>query len=115
MIVGVWVTQVVAIPKYSAEDTSLAVGNQAGEKTLIAIPAGTKISINVAGLHYNRKSSPFLRACSSGLRNATQRGIGTSHILSDQNGSWVNGIRTPSSRSLGARGGASDAGNQLCT
>ncbi|KAF9653322.1 cytochrome P450 [Thelephora ganbajun] len=41
------------VPKYSAEDTSLVVGNQAGETTVFPIPAGGKINIDVVGLHYN--------------------------------------------------------------
>ena len=48
-------TQVVAIPKYSAEDTSLPIGNEAGETTVAAIPAGSWITIDAVGLHYNRK------------------------------------------------------------
>ena len=48
--------QVPVIPKYSAEDTSLVIGNEAGETTVLPIPAGSEININVAGLHYNRKS-----------------------------------------------------------
>jgi len=41
------------VPKYSAEDASLVVGNRAGETTAIPVPAGTRITIDVAGLHYN--------------------------------------------------------------
>lgn len=52
-------TQVPAIPKYSAEDTSLVIGNGAGETTVVPIPAGSGIVIDVVGLHYNRES-PFL-------------------------------------------------------
>ena len=48
-------TQVVAIPKYSAEDTSLPIGNEAGETIMAAIPAGSWITIDAVGLHYNRK------------------------------------------------------------
>ena len=44
------------IPKYSAEDTSLVIGNEAGEKTVLPIPAGSEVDISVVGLHYNRKS-----------------------------------------------------------
>ena len=40
-----------------------------------------------------------------------QHGIGTIHTLSNRKGSWASGIRTRLSRSLGARGRASDAGN----
>ncbi|KAF9653356.1 cytochrome P450 [Thelephora ganbajun] len=42
-----------AIPKYSSENTSLVIGNQAGETTVFPIPAGGKISVDVVGLHYN--------------------------------------------------------------
>ena len=48
--------QAPGIPKYSAEDTSLVVGNGTGETTVFPIPANTKITIDVPGLHYNRKS-----------------------------------------------------------
>ncbi|KIK59171.1 hypothetical protein GYMLUDRAFT_245592 [Collybiopsis luxurians FD-317 M1] len=41
------------IPKYSAEDTSLTISNPAGEKRILPIPRGTRITINIAGLHYN--------------------------------------------------------------
>ena len=78
---------------------------------MLPIPAGTAIRIDVAGLHYNRKShsvlSPYLR----GSQTATQHDIGTIHMLSDQRGSWGNGIRTLFSRSPPAQGHASDAGN----
>ena len=50
------ITKVPAIPKYSAEDTSLVIGNEVGETTVVAIPAGSQIVVNVAGLHYNRES-----------------------------------------------------------
>ena len=42
-----------------------------------------------------------------------QRGIGMILILLDRKDSWVNGIKTPLSRSLGVQGRASDAGNTL--
>ncbi|KAJ3984113.1 cytochrome P450 [Lentinula detonsa] len=41
------------IPKYSAEDTSLTVGNAAGDKLVLPVPRGTHIVINTVGLHYN--------------------------------------------------------------
>ncbi|KAA1472086.1 cytochrome P450 [Dentipellis sp. KUC8613] len=44
---------VVGIPKISAEDTSLVVGNALGEKKTIPIPRGTDIVIHTPGLHYN--------------------------------------------------------------
>ena len=105
--------QVVAIPKYSAEDTSLAIGNEAGETTMTAVPAGTWITIDAVGLHYNRKIHFTRRANLCGLHTAIQRGTGTAHILLTQKGLWENGIRTLLSRSLGARGGVSDEGNLL--
>ena len=49
-------TQVASFPKYSAEDTSLVIGNGAGETTVLPIPARSEISIDIVGLHYNRKS-----------------------------------------------------------
>ena len=51
-----FLTQVIAIPKYSAEDTTLVVGNGAGETTTLAIPAGSRVTVDVVGLHYNRKT-----------------------------------------------------------
>ncbi|KAJ3892405.1 cytochrome P450, partial [Lentinula edodes] len=41
------------IPKYSAEDTSLTVGNATGDKLVLPVPQGTAITINTVGLHYN--------------------------------------------------------------
>ncbi|KAJ4475587.1 cytochrome P450 [Lentinula aciculospora] len=41
------------IPKYSSEDTSLTVGNAAGEKLVLPVPQGTHIVVNTVGLHYN--------------------------------------------------------------
>jgi cytochrome P450 len=41
------------IPKVSAEDTTLTVGNVNGGKTTFPIPSGTEIDLHVAGLHYN--------------------------------------------------------------
>ena len=46
--------QVVAIPKESAEDTTLTASNIHGHKITIPISKGTDININVPGLHYNR-------------------------------------------------------------
>ena len=48
-------SQVAIIPKYSAEDTTLCVGNGTGETITFPVPAGTAISISIPGLHYNRK------------------------------------------------------------
>ena len=50
-------SQVSAIPKEAAEDTSLTVLNADGGKTTFPIPAGTEIELHVPGLHYNRTSS----------------------------------------------------------
>ncbi|ETW77984.1 cytochrome P450 monooxygenase 13 [Heterobasidion irregulare TC 32-1] len=41
------------IPKYSAEDTSLVVGNANGDRTTIPVPQNTNIVIHTPGLHYN--------------------------------------------------------------
>ena len=48
--------QVVGLMKYSAEDTSLVIGNDAGETTVLPIPAGSRVSVDVVGVHYNRKA-----------------------------------------------------------
>jgi len=45
--------QVTIIPKISAQDTILKVGNAAGETKLIPVPKGTYLRIDVMGLHYN--------------------------------------------------------------
>jgi hypothetical protein len=42
------------IPKIAAEDTSLVIGNIHGEKKTVPVPKRTHITIDVAGLHYNR-------------------------------------------------------------
>jgi hypothetical protein len=42
------------IPKMSAEDTSIVVGNSDGATTSIPCPTGTYINIHTPGLHYNR-------------------------------------------------------------
>ena len=49
-------SQASLIVKYSAEDTTLVVGNGAGETTILPVPAGTEIAIDVTALHYNRES-----------------------------------------------------------
>jgi len=41
------------VPKRNAEDTVLVVGNEAGETTSLPVPAGTKITLSICGLHYN--------------------------------------------------------------
>ena len=76
-----------AIPKYSAEDTTLVIGNAAGETTLLAIPAGSRVTVNVVGLHYNRKTYLVWRAHPGCLRRVTQRGTGTTRTPSNQKGS----------------------------
>lgn len=43
-----------AIPKMSAEDTSIVVGNSDGATTAIPCPIGTYVTIDTPGLHYNR-------------------------------------------------------------
>ena len=65
MIVGD--KQAPVVPKYSAEDTSLVVGNEAGETTVLPVPAGSRIDIDIAGLHYNRKGHVSRRAHSGRL------------------------------------------------
>lgn len=49
------------IPKCSAEDTFFSIENSQGEKKTIPVPAGTTISVNVPGLHYNPRywSDPY--------------------------------------------------------
>lgn len=42
------------IPKQSAEDTTIVVGNTSGGTTVIPCPKGSNIVLNVPGLHYNR-------------------------------------------------------------
>ncbi|EFI27131.1 614/534 cytochrome P450 [Coprinopsis cinerea okayama7 len=44
---------VTGIPKYSAEDTTLEIGNQNGETKTIPIPKGTYLTIDAVGLHHN--------------------------------------------------------------
>jgi len=82
-----FLTQVMAIPKYSAEDTTLVVGNEAGETTVLAIPAGSRVTVDVVGLHYNRETHLVRRAYPGCLRRVTQHGTGTTRTLSNQKGS----------------------------
>ena len=49
-------TQVAAILKHSNEDTSLVIGNGAGGMITVPVPAGSEVTIDIPGLHYNRKS-----------------------------------------------------------
>ncbi|RDB24803.1 hypothetical protein Hypma_007792 [Hypsizygus marmoreus] len=44
---------VTGIPKESAEDTTLTTTNADGEKTVVPVPKGANIMIDVPGLHYN--------------------------------------------------------------
>ena len=53
--------QVIGIPKYAAEDTTLPTKNRAGETVIVPVPAGTPISLHTPGLHYNRKA--FVPQC----------------------------------------------------
>ncbi|KAK1230974.1 hypothetical protein PQX77_005906, partial [Marasmius sp. AFHP31] len=46
---------VCAIPKVSAEDTTLVAENAAGETRVVPIPQGTSVTLSVSGLHYNPK------------------------------------------------------------
>jgi hypothetical protein len=71
--------QVTNIPKVSAEDTTLTVGNVNGGKTTFPIPSGTEIDLHVAGLHYNRTLSGIVSwgqvlmvSCSAVLEGASQ-------------------------------------------
>ncbi|KAH6911859.1 cytochrome P450 [Coprinopsis sp. MPI-PUGE-AT-0042] len=48
---------VTGILKVAAEDTTLTIGNQLGEKT-VPVPKGTRVTIDTAGLHYNPRYWP---------------------------------------------------------
>lgn len=50
------VPPVTSIPKRSAEDTTITVRDFQGNKVAVTVPKGTHISLDVAGLHYNRQS-----------------------------------------------------------
>lgn len=53
------------IPKESEEDTTLLTSNINGDKLVVPVPKGTKLVINTAGLHYNRKlCDAFMCHCS---------------------------------------------------
>jgi hypothetical protein len=45
------------IPRMCAEDTTLVVGNEAGDQVTIPVPKGSHINFHIAGLHYNRRCS----------------------------------------------------------
>ena len=62
-------SQAPVIPKSSAEDALIVVGNGAGDTTTFQIPAGSEITIDTAGLHYNREISFQIR--SDDLRTVT--------------------------------------------
>jgi len=53
--------------KYSNEDTSLVIGNGAGGTITVPVPAGSEVTIDIPGLHYNRKIHLIQRANSGGL------------------------------------------------
>ncbi|PPQ80143.1 hypothetical protein CVT25_001442 [Psilocybe cyanescens] len=42
-----------AVPKVSAEDTTLVAGNINDEKLTVPVPKGTPLTLSVAGVHYN--------------------------------------------------------------
>ena len=100
------------IPKYSAEDTSLIVGNGAGKTAAFRIPAGSEITLDVVGLHHNRESC-YAQLPTQNLQQVTQRGTGIIHSISNQRDFWVNGIGMPSSRFLGVQELALVAGKLL--
>ena len=81
--------------------------------TVVPIPAGSRVRIDVPGLHYNRKCHLVRRTYSSGLQRAVQHDIGRTHMLSNQRDLWANGIRTRLFPSPVAQGHASGAGNSL--
>ena len=90
------------IPKYSAEDTSLVVGNGAGETAAFRIPAGSEITLDVIGLHHNRESC-YAQLPMQNLQQVAQQGTGMIHSISNQRGFWVNGTGMPSSCFLGVQ------------
>lgn len=55
------------IPKQSAEDTSIVVGNGSGDSVAIPCPKGTYITIDTPGLHYNRMFGPIYICVSEGI------------------------------------------------
>ena len=57
--------QVLGIPKYAAEDSTLMTQNSAGEKVAVAIPRGSNMAIHVSGLHYNRTCTPMSMSSST--------------------------------------------------
>lgn len=44
-----------AVPKVSAEDTTLVAGNINDDTITVPVPKGTRLSLSVAGVHYNRQ------------------------------------------------------------
>lgn len=79
--------QVNGIPKYSEEDTTLAVTNAAGDKCMVPIPKGSPIVLNTVALHYNRVylATPHSYAT---LTLTSQRDTGQSLKSFDLNVSW---------------------------
>jgi hypothetical protein len=47
--------QVLAVPKISTRDTVFKTTNHQGHSVDVPIPAGTRLSVNIVGLHHNRK------------------------------------------------------------
>lgn len=51
-----YLKQVINIPKYAAEDTTLTTSTIDGTPVVVPIPAGSAITMHVPGLHYNSAS-----------------------------------------------------------
>jgi hypothetical protein len=47
--------QVNSIPKSSVENTTLTLTDVNGTKTMVSVPEGVTLTMDIAGLHYNRK------------------------------------------------------------
>lgn len=47
--------QVINIPKSSAENTTLTLTDVNGTMRTVGVPQGTNLTLDVPGLHYNRK------------------------------------------------------------
>lgn len=74
--------QVTAIPKESAEDTSLMATNGQGEKKRVPVPRGTTIVVDIVGLHYNCMRNSVVDECL--CLYSPQPGTGTIPKLSSQ-------------------------------
>ena len=83
-------SQVPAVPKHAAEDTSLTVDNADGGKTTFPIPSGTVVELHLTALHYNRMSS-LLPSQGPVLSEVLQRSIGRIPTLFDQSDSLESG------------------------